>query len=104
MRLFRRIALVKSLASGVPAAVRKNQALVCALVLTVLMALTMPKQALANGLRIGVRIKNELYAPLVPVTQNFKTCISVDEKGVPVVSLCTTDEPASKNVRGPASK
>ncbi|OFZ80750.1 MAG: hypothetical protein A2583_15375 [Bdellovibrionales bacterium RIFOXYD1_FULL_53_11] len=53
--------------------------------------------AYANGgLGSGVRIQQEFYKPLVPVTRNFKTCFSTDSSGAQVMGICTSDSPAQE--------
>ena len=42
----------------------------------------------AGGLRIGKRVEQEIYAPLVPTTKNFRMCFRTDPNGVPVLGLC----------------
>ena len=60
-------------------------------------------EADATGLRVGVRIEQELHSPLVPVTRNFRVCFQQDETGVPVLRLCPQAGPAhAPAVRVPA--
>jgi len=48
----------------------------------------MAEPAQATGLRMGVRVEQELHAPLVPVTKNFRVCFELDDQGVPTLRLC----------------
>lgn len=68
-----------------------------------LLVLIAPELALANGLRVGVRVKTELYSSILLVTHDLNTCFSTDKNGVPVIGLCTTGarEPASGSTNKP---
>ena len=54
----------------------------------VLAVLLAPARSHATGLRIGVRIEQEMNAPLVPATRNFRVCFELDPQGIPMLKLC----------------
>lgn len=57
-------------------------------------------EARAGGLSVVVRVQQDFYQPLVPVTKNFRTCFQTDSSGAQVMGICTTP---SEGERVPAS-
>lgn len=67
-------------------------------------------EARASELRVLVRIRQEFYTPLVPVTHNFRPCFEMDDQGRQVMKLCndvalpSAPVPAASPARVPAQK
>ena len=56
--------------------------------------------ARAGGLRVGYRLHQEMDAPLMPVTRNFRLCFGSDPAGTPRLSLCA-EGPAPRTPASP---
>src|SRR4051794_5064692 len=65
-------------------------------------------EAWARGLSVGLRVQQDNYKPLIPVTRNFRTCFHVDANGTQVLGICTGSEadrmPASSPSATPSAR
>ena len=72
--------------SGASLLIRKRgRAAVCA---AVLLTFAFAAPAWGTGLRMGMRLRQEVDQPLIPVTRNFRPCFRQGADGVPVLGLC----------------
>lgn len=65
----------------------------------------------SSVLSVQVRVQQEFYEPLIPLSKNFKTCFKTDANGAQVMGICTDGgpaqlvaEPVLKSARLPASQ
>lgn len=81
MRSKRRTAADKILTPG-----RRTWA--AALAACALLAVLGLPAAHARGLSVGMRVRQDFYQPLVPVSKAFRTCFKPDASGNPTLSIC----------------
>jgi hypothetical protein len=54
-------------------------------------------EARASSLGLALRVQQDFYTPLVPVTKNFRTCFKMDSTGRQILGLCIDDPNAVPN-------
>ena len=85
--------------SGASSLIRKQgRAAICA---AVLLAFVLAAPAWGTGLRVSMRIRQELDQPLIPVTRGFRPCFRQGADGVPVLDLCPEGPGAPKEPPAP---
>lgn len=76
------------------------------LVLAITLIVICPAEVRANGIRISLKVYQDVYAPLVPVSRNFRTCFQTGEDGSLTVGLCANSDrkPATKQPKRGVNK